>query len=79
MSCLIAFHYRSYGTFFLQQNRLHKIHRGLPTTNIIEPKKTDLAAISDEALKKVLYDINHRPRKCLAYRNACESLEDEFK
>lgn len=33
------------------------------------PKKTDLAAISDEALKNALYDINHRPRKCLAYRN----------
>ena len=28
MSCLVAFHYRSYGTFFLQQNRFHKIHRG---------------------------------------------------
>ena len=25
---LIAFHYRSYGTFFLQQNRLHNIYRG---------------------------------------------------
>ena len=24
------------------------------------------------------YDINHRPRKCLAYRTACEALEDEF-
>ncbi|TVW22399.1 hypothetical protein AZJ96_08745 [Streptococcus pneumoniae] len=37
MSCLVAFHYRSYGTFFL-----HKIGSiisigGLPTTNIIEP------------------------------------------
>ena len=39
MSCFVAFHYRSYGTFFLQQNRLHNIHRDLPTTNIIEPKK----------------------------------------
>ena len=28
MSCFVAFHYRSYGTFFLQQNRLHNIHRG---------------------------------------------------
>ena len=28
MSCLVTFHYRSYGTFFLQQNRLHNIHRG---------------------------------------------------
>ena len=36
---LVAFHYRSYGTFFLQQNRLHNIHRDLPTTNIIEPEK----------------------------------------
>ena len=42
------------------------------------PKKTDLAAISDETLNKALYDINHRPRKCLAYRTACEALEDEF-
>ena len=25
---LVAFHYKSYGTFFLQQNRLHKIYRG---------------------------------------------------
>ena len=42
------------------------------------PKKTDLATISDEALNKALYDINHRPRKCLAYRTASEALEDEF-
>ena len=42
------------------------------------PKKTDLAAISEEALNKALYDINHRPRKCLAYRTACEALGDEF-
>ncbi|WP_050098831.1 hypothetical protein, partial [Streptococcus pneumoniae] len=39
MSCFVAFHYRSYGTFFL-----HKIVSiisigDLPTTNIIEPKK----------------------------------------
>ena len=25
---LVAFHYRSYGTFFLQQNWLHNIYRG---------------------------------------------------
>ena len=41
-------------------------------------KKTDLATISDEDLNKALYDINHRPRKCLAYRTASEALEDEF-
>ena len=38
---LVAFHYRSYGAFFLQQNRLHNIYRDLPTTNIIEPIKTE--------------------------------------
>ena len=42
------------------------------------PKKTDLATISDKVLNKALDDINHRPRKCLAYRTVCESLEDEF-
>ena len=42
------------------------------------PKKTDLATISEEALSKALYDINHRPHKCLAYRTACEALEDEL-
>ena len=25
---LVAFHYRSYGTFFLHQNKRHNIHRG---------------------------------------------------
>ena len=25
---LVAFHYRSYGTFFLHKNRLHNIYRG---------------------------------------------------
>ena len=29
MSCLVAFHYRSYGTFFLHKNRLYKIYRGV--------------------------------------------------
>ena len=33
---LVAFHYRSYGTFFLHKNRLHNIYRRVPTTNIIE-------------------------------------------
>ena len=42
------------------------------------PKKTDLAAISDEALNKALYDINHRPQKCLAYRTAYEAIVDEY-
>ena len=47
-------------------------------TKRIFPQKTDLATNYDEALNKVLYDINHRPRKCLAYRTACEALMDEF-
>ena len=42
------------------------------------PKKTDLAAISDEALNKALYDINHQPRKCLTYRTVYEALVNEL-
>ncbi|MGT2937748.1 IS30 family transposase, partial [Streptococcus caprae] len=43
------------------------------------PKKTDLAVIPDKDLDKALSDINHRPRKCLAYRTAVEALLNEFK
>ena len=42
------------------------------------PKKMDLATISGETLNKALYDINHRPRKYLSYRTACEALMDEL-
>ncbi|OLG14656.1 hypothetical protein AT980_08040 [Streptococcus pneumoniae] len=28
MSCFVAFHYRSYGTFFLHKNKLHNIYSG---------------------------------------------------
>ena len=43
----VAFHYRSYGTFFL-----HKIGSiisigDLPTTNIIEPQKSSITSIGD--------------------------------
>ncbi|MER0123228.1 IS30 family transposase, partial [Streptococcus sp. ZJ93] len=31
-----------------------------------------------ETLGKALGDINHRPRKCLAYRTAVEALLNEF-
>ena len=38
MSCFVAFHYRRYGTFFLQQNRIHNIthykyYRALKSTS----------------------------------------------
>ena len=42
------------------------------------PKKSDLAAISDENLNKALGDINHRPRKCLDYRAPFEALLNEI-
>ena len=45
MSCLVAFHYRSYGTFFY--NKIGSIISigDLPTINIIEPKKTEFINI----------------------------------
>ena len=41
------------------------------------PKKTDLAAISEEDVNRALEDIDHRPRKCLAYRSALERVRIE--
>ena len=37
---LVAFHYRSYGTFFLHKNRLHNIHRGFTHYKYYRAKKT---------------------------------------
>ena len=37
MSCLVTFHYRSYGTFFYNKNGSIISIGDLPTTNIIEP------------------------------------------
>ncbi|EMC45705.1 putative transposase [Streptococcus mutans SM1] len=42
------------------------------------PKKTDLATITDEELFSALFQINHRPRKCLGYRTPFEELLREF-
>ena len=38
MSCFVAFHYRSYGTFFYTKIGSIISIGDLPTTNIIEPK-----------------------------------------
>ncbi len=37
MSCFVAFHYKSYGTFCLHEKRLIISRVDLPTTEIIEP------------------------------------------
>ncbi|RSI05461.1 Integrase core domain protein [Streptococcus sanguinis] len=42
------------------------------------PKRTNLADITDESLVNALLAINHRPRKCLGYKTAFETLMDEF-
>ena len=52
MSCLVAFHYRSYGTFFLQQNRLHKIHRGFTHYKYYRAKITYEDKVQSYAHKK---------------------------
>ncbi|ESP70489.1 IS1167 transposase [Streptococcus pneumoniae BHN427] len=39
MSCFVAFHYRSYGTFFLHKNKLHNIHRGFTHYKYYRAKK----------------------------------------
>ncbi len=37
MSCFVAFHYKSYGTFCLYEKRLIISRVDLPTTEMIEP------------------------------------------
>ena len=41
------------------------------------PKKTDLAAISEEELQRSIDLINHRPRKILGWKTAYEALWEE--
>ena len=62
----------------IHSGREEAMKKQMLTKRIFPPQKTDLATNYDEVLNKVLYDINHRPRKCLAYRTACEALVDEF-
>ena len=69
---------RFYLTFKIPDRTAKSMFSDIEQLCRLFPKKTDLAAISDEDLNKTLYDINHRPQKYLAYRTACEALEDEF-
>ena len=51
MSCFVAFHYRSYGTFFLQQNRLHNIHRGFTHYKYYRARKIKIRSSKAFALE----------------------------
>ena len=60
MSCFVAFHYRSYGTFFLHKKGSIISIGDLPTTNIIEPEmrervggRVDLFFMSSEKRKRI--------------------------
>jgi len=41
------------------------------------PKRTDLASVSKDELKKALYLINNRPRKCLGWKSAHEAFMEQ--
>ena len=57
MSCFVAFHYRSYGTFFLQQNRLHNIHRGFTHYKYYRVVKTGLIFDSLSVIMQIIYSM----------------------
>ena len=46
---LLAFHYRSYGTFFLQQNKLHNIHRGFTHYKYYRAEKARLNVLTPKS------------------------------
>ena len=48
MSCFVAFHYRSYGTFFLHKNRLHNIYRGFTHYKYYRAKKRFITILGNE-------------------------------
>ena len=52
---LVAFHYRSYGTFFLQQNRLHNIHRGFTHYKYYRAEKLTVEEMDYKIDKKDVY------------------------
>ncbi|CJR07012.1 putative transcriptional regulator [Streptococcus pneumoniae] len=58
MSCFVAFHYRSYGTFFLHKNRLHNIHRGFTHYKYYRDENSHLiyADYFEMKLQKLLKD-----------------------
>ncbi|HGS2094210.1 TPA: hypothetical protein ACL8PL_002019, partial [Streptococcus pneumoniae] len=58
MSCFVAFHYRSYGTFFLQQNRLHNIYKGFTHYKYYRAENSHLiyADYFEMKLKRLLKD-----------------------
>lgn len=43
------------------------------------PKKTDFTTINQTILNSILTEINHKPRKCLAYETAFEAFKRELK
>ena len=53
-------------------------HRIKNIPNLTGGSFNEFIALKKPWFSKALYDINHRPRKCLAYRTAGEALEDEF-
>ena len=51
---LVAFHYRSYGTFFLHKNRLHNIYRGFTHYKYY---RAILVRIMLYYLKRILFNV----------------------
>ena len=78
MSCLVAFHYRSYGTFFLQQNRLHKIHRGFTHYKYYRAK---LSLYSNGGLsmekRNFIFKLNVQPHILKKYYNKIDELKSQ--
>ena len=71
---LVAFHYRSYGTFFLHKNKLHKIRRGFTHYKYYRANKPILCGSCKKTLTYEEYREKGSCPYCAALFNpACQS------
>ena len=62
---LVAFHYRSYGTFFLHKNRLHNIYRGFTHYKYYRAKVTSTCLIEVEVSLKRIFMVELSMRRVI--------------
>lgn len=58
------------------QRGTNEFHNGLLRRYF--PKGTDFSAVDDDELQDIVAEINHRPRKCLAFRTPAEVFSEQL-
>ncbi|VTD86610.1 degenerate transposase (Orf1) [Streptococcus pneumoniae] len=75
MSCFVAFHYRSYGTFFLHKNKLHNIYSGFTHYKYYRAKKSNFWGVF---IMKLSYDDKVQIYELRKQGYSLEKLSNKF-